>query len=438
MLPPIRVSRRRAIATLSAAGVGLACGVSSPQYSEPLSLDTLAERYVRLTLQIAQHQPSLIEGWRGSEGWQPGPRRPVAELRAQINEARASLETLAQSIETPIRFRYLQQQFDGLLVAARRLAGESMSFADEARASLGADAGRLVDVAASGAGSGESSFENAIAELNGRLPGRGPLQERYGTFRARHAVSTARVMPTVAAAIAICRQRVRAHIALPDSERVQLEAASALGLQARAVYQGSYVTRVNVDTSSPLDVAGIVWLAAHETYPGHHVQHVLADRDLLQGKGWYERALDPVFGRHLLCSEGGAEAAAALLLHDAAFEDTCRELAATAGVTRRSVSDLVAVHRARASLDLHVVSIGRRYLDGEMSGEDAVEQLAKEALIADPREFLFVIERQRTRILAYPVGRRLASAHVFGGSTADRWERLAHLNTTLTLPIQDS
>jgi hypothetical protein len=54
--------------------------------------------------------------------------------------------------------------------------------------------------------------------------------------------------------------------------------------------------------------------------------------------------------------------------------------------------------------------------------------------VVDARRFLVVIERQRTRLLAYPVGRRLVSAHVFGAPAVRRWDRLARIDTTLSLP----
>jgi len=56
------------------------------------------------------------------------------------------------------------------------------------------------------------------------------------------------------------------------------------------------------------------------------------------------------------------------------------------------------------------------------------------ALVLDAQQFLFVIERQRTRLLAYPVGRRLVTAHVFDAPAARRWGRLADVATTMTLP----
>ncbi|HUE88121.1 MAG TPA: hypothetical protein VMO26_18770, partial [Vicinamibacterales bacterium] len=399
----------------------------------PVSIDEVAERYVRLTLQLAQHQPSLVETWLGPPGWRPGARRPVSEIRTEMGEVTAAMATLAAGVAPSERFRYLQQQLEALDLAARRLSGESMRFAEEARAALGADAAEMVTrLGGHTNGSEQPAARIARADLQQRLSGRGPLHERYAAFRARHAIAPARIAPVLQAALDICRRRVVPHIPLPESETVQLDTTTGLGLEGRAIYEGDFRSRVLVDSSGPIDLARLVWLVAHETYPGHHVQHVLADRDVVPAQP--ERALHPSFGRHLLCAEGAAEAGAALLLDGAVFEEVCRDLAPVAGTRSDDVAELVAIHRAVAELDPAIAATARAYLDGDLGSEAAAEQLTARALVLDAQQFLFVIERQRTRLLAYPVGRRLVTAHVFDAPAARRWGRLADVATTMTLP----
>ena len=410
----------------------MACRGPSVGTRPRVSIGDIAERYVRLTLQLAQHQPSLVETWLGPTSWRPGPRRPVPEIRAEIGEVGVAMADLAAQVAPNERCRYLQQQLEALEVAARRLSGESMRFAEEARAALGTDAAEMVTRFDTRTHGSEDPADTARADLQQRLAGRGPLHERYAAFRARHAIAPARLVPALRAALDICRRRVVPHIPLPESETVQLDTTIGLGLEGRAIYEGHFRSRVLADTSGPLDLARLVWLVAHETYPGHHVQHVLADRDVVPAQP--ERALHPSFGRHLLCAEGAAEAGAALLLDGAVFEEVCRDLAQVAGTRSGEVPQLVAIHRAVAELDPVIAAIARAYLDGELGSEAAAGQLTARALVIDAQRFLFVIERQRTRLLAYPVGRRLVTAHVFDAPAARRWDRLARLATTMTLP----
>jgi hypothetical protein len=313
-----------------------------------------------------------------------------------------------------------------------------MRFADEAEAAFG------ITLQAAGERSvptlvGTTPRDNAAtvaaarAGLEASLEGRGALADRYAAFRRRHAVSDTRVVPAFLAAVTACRTRVGRHISLPDTERVAAEAARDFGSEARAVYQGDFRTRIAIDVSGPIDLARLVWLAAHEAYPGHHTQHVLADGECVLVRGWRERALHPVFGPHLLWSEGLAEAGAALLLDGEVYEDVCREIAAAAAVPPRTVPDLVAVQRGVAALDIAVPRIAQEYLDGEIGSEAAAARLIEDALVTNPQGLLAVIERQRTRLLAYPVGRRLAIAEVFGVPAEQRWRRLTEMATTLLL-----
>jgi hypothetical protein len=332
--------------------------------------------------------------------------------------------------DVDVRLQYLEGQVAALSVAARRLSGESMTFVDEARVSLGADAADALERFARA-----PSREAARADLERHLPGRGPIHERYATFSRRHAVPPNRVLPTMRAAVDICRASVGAHIALAAAERVEVEPATDLDVHARAKYLGDFVTRFALGGTG-INLARLVWLAAHETYPGHHVQHVLADDQLVRTRNWRERALFPSFGRHLLCAEGAAEAGAALLLDGPVFEDVCRDLAGTAGVSRAASSQLVALHRAVTELDIEICGIARDYLDGGVGTEQTATRLAEDALVAQPHQFIFTIERQRTRILAYPVGRRLVMEELDGLPVDRRWQRLASVNTTLTLPLR--
>jgi hypothetical protein len=100
-----RFSRRSAVAALAVAGIGTACRASSVGTAPQPSLDDVADRYVRLTLQLAQHQPSLVESWLGPTDWRPGPRMPVSAIRSEIEEARTASANLAALDEPAERLR---------------------------------------------------------------------------------------------------------------------------------------------------------------------------------------------------------------------------------------------------------------------------------------------------------------------------------------------
>jgi hypothetical protein len=300
-----------------------------------------------------------------------------------------------------------------------------MRIGDEARLNLGVTAHQFeVNTA---------EIAAARADLDRMLPGRGALHERYATFRLLHGLAPERALAVFRQAVDVCRSRVASGIEIPPSDSIDLVAEANIGQEARAVYQGNLTTRVTIDPFGSPDLARLVWLVAHETYPGHHLQHVLADQDCVSAKGWQERALHPTFGRHLLFAEGTAEAGTSLLLEGDAFEEVCRILVPAAGVRPQTIGELVAVHRAVVRLDAVIPAIAQQYLDGAIGSETAVERLASESLVSDARRMMAVIERQRTRLLAYPLGRRIVAADLDGEPATARWRRLARIATHLTL-----
>ena len=234
-------SRRSAMAALAAAAVGAACGSSPSRRPSPLTLDQFAERYVRLTLRLALHQPSLVEAWRGPDAWRPDVREPVAGIRLGIVEAHAAIGDLRPEGGGEARWTYLRDQLAALAIAARRLAGETIGFFAEASAALALDPKQMT--------ASKTEVAQARDELERLLPGRGPLRDRYTAFRTTNAIAPARVLPAFQAAVAACRAGVAPRIPLPESESVTIEEGRGAGLEARASYDGGFRTRVALDAS---------------------------------------------------------------------------------------------------------------------------------------------------------------------------------------------
>jgi hypothetical protein len=419
------MSRRSTLALLGLAGVSAACQGVSLGWGVETSLDGIAAKYVQLTLALAQHQPSLVEAWRGPEGWRPQARRPIGEILPDVRDLAQALSDADRGSDGRFRWRYLSGQIAALDLVVRRLAGETTRLADEAHEMLGVDGTALV--------ADDTAAAAARATVAQRLPGRAPLHERLAAFRKRHVIAPALVLPAFQAAVDACRDRVRAHVPMPAAERVDVEAGSDLDAEARAAYAGHDRTTVTIDPAGSLDLARLVWVAAHETYPGHHVQHVLADRDVVTVHGWPERLLAPTFGPHLLYAEGGADAGAGLLLEGAAFEEVCQRAGAQSGAVRGAVADVVAVQRAVIELDTAIPAIARAYLDGDIGSEAAIERLTSEALIPEASRVLSAIERRRSRFLVYPIGRRLVARALDAAPPQERWARLASIATYLQL-----
>ncbi len=404
----------------------------------------LAERYTRLALQLAKHQPSLIDAWLGPPAWTAGPRLPAPVLRVEAAQLLRDVETLvatdvghtvvaattgpgptaAGAPTDRIRTRYLAGQIRALDDAAGRLLGEGRPFADEARRTFGHTApprdAALLD-----------AHRQRLSEA---LPGRGTLAERHAAFRRSLAVPAGRVETVFAAAVAWCRSAAREVLPLPEGEALTAHAENASGWAAFSRPTGPRTSDVWVATGGGADAAHLLQLAAHEGTPGHHAQHVLASAQLVEALGWTERLLHPAFGPHRLWVEGAAEAGAELLLpHDVRVR-VCREiLLPAAGLPPARAESLVRVERLAAELDLEVAYVAADYLDTSLSADVATNRLRDDALVLDPAGLLSFVEKQRAKVLAYPVGRRLVRDALEATSAAERWAHFASIATTLTL-----
>ena len=89
------------------------------------------------------------------------------------------------------------------------LKGEKLKFDDESRALYDAVAPILVDGFA---------FDQIIAQLEAKIPAKGPLWERYEKWRKPFVIPKEKLDTVFQLAIKECRARTLAHVALPPNE----------------------------------------------------------------------------------------------------------------------------------------------------------------------------------------------------------------------------
>jgi hypothetical protein len=386
---------------LAMIAMGAGCQPETPR----LSLNVIAERYLAAAGALALHDPSLVDHWIGEVPAQTEARRPVKELIAAVSELDADLEQRASS-DVPLeraRHHHLHAQVRALLVAGRRLMGETLALDEEARLAFGLEP----------FGEDDGRFEAIRKSLDAELEGPGLLSARLSAFRQRFSVRPDRRQVLMEVALERCRTAAGPASALPTGETIELRFTPALGWDAHARYVGGHRTVIEINSGRPMDLTRALRLACHEGYPGHHTQHIWMDDELVGRRGWEEFRLVPGFGRQLLVAEGAAEAGADLAMPpDRRLIEYRDYLAPAAGLPAHDLDRLVRVEDLLARLEPIVIGIAREYLDNRIGAERARERLREEALVADPDTMLPFIERQRTKLVAYPAGRALVGQSV--------------------------
>jgi hypothetical protein len=376
--------------------IGLATACTSP----PPSLDRIGEGYVRAALALAQHDPDLVEAWRGSEALIPGPRVPVAGIAADIDDLLEGVDQHANDVGSAVdkaRIDYLDAQLRALDFAAGRLLGRSAGLDEQARDEFGIALGQP----------DPEAVRRALTEIDRLLPGPGRTVERVNALRKRIAIPPDRKAAVMQLALDACRDAVASTLDLPVDDEVKIRFHKNMPWDAFARYEGGHRTTIEINDDGPVDVSRALRLACHEGYAGHHAQHLLIDR-VFEARRWPELQLAPGFGRQLLFLEGAAEVGSDLAWPANRRATLYRErLFPAAGLDPTDVDALVGVEELLPTLLPVVTEVARQYLDSKITREHAIERLSNEALIGNPQATLAFIERRRARALVYGEGRRV-------------------------------
>jgi len=414
----MRKSRSDPLIVLALAAAA-ACGPTSRDDAGP-SLDAAARSYVGLVLALGERDADSLDAYHGPAAWQ-------AEARSQhatLPDIRARAGALADSLvaHTPDgrdddrpRRAFLVGQLRAVASRIDLLQGARPSFDDEARLLFGLDTRDDRDGRHDERGGAAPRDPNDVrAELDRLLPGRGDLPSRYAAFDRQFLIAPDRVSAVLARAIDGCRAATRAHVALPDNERVRVELVRDRPWSAFTRYEGGFASRVEVNVALPLTVDRALDLACHEAYPGHHTIDVLLESRF--GGRRPEFLVQPLFSPQSLLHEAAASLAPALAFPDAnrlAFERDA--LFPLAGLDPSRAEHYVAIARRVDQLHAVAGAVARQYLDGALDFPRAAAALERDALMPSADATLKFVNQFRSYAATYTIGRDCLAPVVAGG-----------------------
>ena len=401
-------------------------------------MDALADRYVHLVLAVGQHDPSFVDAYYGPPEWKSAAAAAGKVALSDLLAEAAGIQTGVAALPLPqdemgrLRREYLIKQASAVGARIRMLQGVRMSFDEESKALYDAVAPTFPT----------SHFDHVLKELEALVPGTGPLAERIEAFRQRHVIPPAKLEPVFRAAIAECRARTAAHVALPDSEQFTLEFVTNQVWSGYNWYQGRFRSLIQVNTDLPIFIDRAVDLACHEGYPGHHVYNLLLERHMVQERGWREFTVYPLFSPQSLIAEGTANFGI-----DVAFpaEERVRfereTLFPLAGLDPATAATYYDVFQHVDALSYAGNEAARRYLDGQASAGETVDWLVTYTLSSRPRaeQRLRFFDQNRSYVINYNHGKDLVRRYVEAhGGTSDqpevRWRVFADLISSPRLP----
>src|SRR5262249_12018788 len=151
-------------------------------------VDRIAEDYVKLVLQLGQHDADYVDAYYGPPEWKHTAESAKVELNAiatRSGELITGLGRIAEPSDEMVRLRLdsLQRQLSSLGARVRRLKGDRLSCDEESRALYDAVAPTYP----------ESHFQEMLDRLERRFPGSGPLVDRYDAFRRQFVIPADRL-----------------------------------------------------------------------------------------------------------------------------------------------------------------------------------------------------------------------------------------------------
>ena len=407
-----------------------------PETAVVKSLDRVAEGYVKLALALGEHDPLYVDAYNGPPEWRAKAReekKPLVEIEKETAPLLSELARLDCSGEEEIvrlRRDYLVKALESLAARARMLGGTRYTFDEEAAA--------LYDVVAPHFD--DAYFAEALARVDSLVPpGEGSLLERLERLKEGLIIPKEKLDTVFSAAIAEARSRTKERIALPENESFTVEYVTNQSWSAYNWYKGDNHSVIQVNMDLPVYLSSMIGWACHEGYPGHHVQNVIFDARLVRERGWVEFTIQPLF-----CPQGPLNEGAANFGIEVAFPGNERlaferdVLCPLAGLDPVKAEIHFKIREASRALDYAKDMAARRYLDGEITAEDAAQFLSTNGLMtpARARKLVTFIDQYRSYIVNYDVGYDLVKNFIEGrGGTEDRPEmRWKELGALLSAP----
>jgi hypothetical protein len=260
--------------------------------------DEIARDYLLLGLRLDQHIPGLVDGYFGP-----------ADLKAQVDigqlhsarrladDAAALLDRIEGEVEDPARCDWLRAQVVALRTQAAALAGDALPYVEHLQACFAWSPQRRDD----------ARFETAAAELDGLLPGSEPLADRLVAWDRQFEIAVDRLPAVVDWLVARFRKRAEGLFGTPSGEDLRVSLVTNQPWAGYNWYDGGLRSRVDINTDLPVRAADLLHTIAHETFPGHHLEHAWKEAGLVDHLGRLEGSILLINTPECLISEGLAD-----------------------------------------------------------------------------------------------------------------------------------
>ena len=263
--------------------------------------DAVAREYLLLALRLDHHIPGLVDGYFGPADLKAQVDMEQLRLPGRLADDAAGLRSrLPDLVPDMARRRWLEVQLVALETQAAAVAGHALPYLEHVA--------RCFDWRPQSAADAE--IEAAAAVLEAHLPGSGTLAARLAAWDESVTIPPDAVGPVAEWLVERFRAGSRRDFGLPNGERLSVSLTRDKPWSGYNWYDGGLRSRVELNTDLPIRGPDLLRVVAHETYPGHHLDHAWKEAALVVGEGHLELSVLLINTPECLIGEGLANVAA--------------------------------------------------------------------------------------------------------------------------------
>jgi hypothetical protein len=376
--------------------------------------DPVARDYLLLALRLDQHTPGLVDGYFGPADIKA--RADIEEYRTGtrlVADADALLERIAVEVAEPDRRDWLTAQVVALRTQAEAVAGHARPYLEHVERCFAWTPVRR----------DEALFDDAAARIEAHLPGDGPVAQRIAAWDEQFTIPIDRLSDVATWLIERYRAQAARTFGLPDREELHIRLVTRQPWTGYNWFDGARRSRVELNTDLPIRVAGLVHVAAHESYPGHHLEHAWKEAELVDQAGRLEASVLLINTPECLISEGLADLGQRFAVAPADEPDLLVELYERSGLpiasdpaaARAAAETTLAIAEPRNRLsEARVNAALMRHADGR-SHEEVLTWLEQVGRFAPD------IARKRLEFIEHPLWRTYVFVYHEGEALLRRW-----------------